>query len=786
MITMAMNAFEIFGVLKLDTKEFNNGLDKAGDKAKNFGGNLTGSFVKAQLIVDTLRTGASALTGFMQGTINESVSFESAFTGVRKTVDATEQEFAELSDWIMDASTKMASSKEEIAGTMEIAGQLGIKGVDGLEKFTETMIMLGDTTNLNAEEAASALAKFGNIAGIAAEDTDRIGSVIVDLGNNFATTEADIVNMSTRLASAGTIAGLSATDILALSTAMSSVGINAEAGGTAMSTILTKIGRAVDAGSDSLELYAKTAGMTAEEFAATWRSAPTEALQGFVKGLDGVVESGGNVTAILDDLNIKGIRESNTIKSLALASDVLDGAVNKANKAFEDNVALQNEAALRYGTTQSQAIQTAEAFKNLQKTIGDELAPTYGELMSFSKAAMDSMNTGLQEGGLTGLMESMGTALSDALAMLEQKLPTVIDAGMHLIGALGQGMIQNIGVITDSAFQVANIILDKILEATEGDGSAFLNIINTISSKLIENAPNIITTGFAIVENIANGIIQALPTLPSVAIDIILMLVDSLLSNIDGIVQTALDMILALADGLIDALPVLIEKAPEIIEKLVDAIVRNIPKLMEASMQIVVALVKGIIENLPQILEAGMEIVNSLGVGILQMLSALWDGGAKMIETVWEGVKSLDPLQWGKDMIDSFIAGINDRIAKVADAARGIAKTVKDILGFSEPKYGPLADFHTFAPDMMELFAQGIADNEDMLQRQVEKSFNFGNIASMTTVGKPTNSLVSNNDTARTQTVILQLDRTELGRIVYDLNNEETRRIGVKLAGGVV
>lgn len=725
MTTMAMNAFEIFGVLKLDTQEFNNGLDKAGDKAKNFGGNLTGSFVKAQLIVDALRTGARALTGFIQGAVNESVSFESAFTGVRKTVDATEQEFAELSDWIMDASTKMASSKEEIAATMEIAGQLGVRGVDGLEKFTETMIMLGDTTNLNAEEAASALAKFGNIAGIAAEDTDRIGSVIVALGNNFATTEADIVQMSTRLASAGTIAGLSATDILALSTAMSSVGINAEAGGTAMSTIITKIGRSVDSADEKLELFAATAGMSAEKFAELWKSAPTEALQGFVKGLDGMVDSGGNVTAVLDDLGIKGIRETNTIKSLALASDNLTGAVNMANTAFEENNALQREAELRYGTTQSQAIQTAESFKNLQKIIGDNLMPTYGELMSFSKTAMDSMSKGLQEGGLTGLMESVGTALSDALAMLNEKLPVAIDAGMSLIGAFAQGMIDNIGVIIDSSYQIIDILLQKMIEATSGNGSAIVDIIKTISDKFIENAPNIISAGVEILQNLINGIAQALPELLPAAVEIIVSLVEDLLDNIDKVIDGAIQLVMGLADGIVQALPVLLEKAPVIIEKLIDAIIRNVPKLMVASAEVIIVLVKGIIQNLPKLLQAAMEIINSLGTGIVKFLVKMFDAGAQIIQKIFEGIKSIDPIQWGRDMIDSFVAGINDRIAKVADAARGIAKTVKDILGFSEPKEGPLSNFHTYAPDMMELFAKGIRDNEKMLQNTVADAFNF-------------------------------------------------------------
>lgn len=506
MIAMSMTAFELLGVLKLDASEFNSGMESAvrnGTVAGNLISDAIGAGAKA------IEAGAKAVIGFGQSSVSAATSFESAFTGVRKTVDATEQEYDALSGWIMDASTRMASSKEEIAATMEIAGQLGIRGVEGLEKFTETMIMLGDTTNLNAEEAASALAKFGNIAGIAAEDTDRIGSVIVALGNNFATTEADIVNMSTRLASAGTIAGLSATDILALSTAMSSVGINAEAGGTAMSTIITKMGRAVDGGldpaNDKLQLFAAVAGTSAEDFIDAWKTEPTAALQDFVKGLDSVIDSGGNVTGILDDLGIKGIRETNTIKSLALASDVLTGAVGMANQAFADNTALQNEAELRYGTLESQTKQAAESFKNLQVQIGEKLTPVFQEFLGLSSSVMQSMTEGFNQNGVEGLMESFGQGIAQGLEKVLNYMPNAINMGKNLIGALVKGISQNRKKILDTGVQIIKAFVDGILGESPTIVSAFQGIADAIdgvlgfierNSSMIQSALKGILAGF--------------------------------------------------------------------------------------------------------------------------------------------------------------------------------------------------------------------------------------------------------------------------------------------------
>lgn len=223
-----------------------NKFEAAGNKIKDVGEKVEG-------MGRSLAPLSTAAAGALTGSAKAAIDFESAFTGVRKTVEGTEEEFDQLSDWIKEASTQMASSKTDIAGTMEIAGQLGVTGVESLEAFTKTMVMLGDTTNLSSEEAASALAKFTNITGESNADIEKIGSSIVDLGNHFATTEADIVNMSTRMASAGKISGLSSTDILALSTAISSVGIEAEAGGTAMNQTLKVISMAVDGLDNGME-----------------------------------------------------------------------------------------------------------------------------------------------------------------------------------------------------------------------------------------------------------------------------------------------------------------------------------------------------------------------------------------------------------------------------------------------------------------------------------------------------------------------------------------------------
>ena len=238
--------------------------------------------------------------------IDAAIDYESAFTGVRKTVDATDEQFVSLYNSILDLSTEIPATAEEIAKVAEVAGQLGIKTND-LMNFTEVMVNLGESTNLSAEEAASALAKFANITGMSADDYERLGSVIVDLGNNFATTEADIVDMAMRLASTGEITGLSQSQMMAVATALNSVGIEAEAGGSAFSKLLKKVQLAVETGSSDLNKFASVSNMSVSEFKELWGKDAVAAIGAFTEGLNDTERNGKSAVAVLDDLDIKEV-----------------------------------------------------------------------------------------------------------------------------------------------------------------------------------------------------------------------------------------------------------------------------------------------------------------------------------------------------------------------------------------------------------------------------------------------------------------------------------------------
>ncbi|HFI0587237.1 TPA: phage tail tape measure protein [Streptococcus suis] len=334
--------------------------------------------------------------------VKAAVQYESAFAGVKKTVDETATtSYEKLSKNIRQLSKELPASAVEIANVAEIAGQLGIRA-DNITDFTKVMIDLGESTNMSATIAAESLAKFANITKLAPENYGRLGASIVELGNNFATTEADITAMASRLAGAGAQIGLSQADIVGLSAALSSVGIEAEMGGSAFSKMMVKMQLAVTSGSKgmdeltaktgvsrrefelmlanspkdfkkladsigmtstemsnivkasaNLEDFARISGMTADEFVQKFEKDAVGAIGAFINGLGNAEESGESAIEMLNEMGFSEVRLRDSLLRAGNAQDLFTKAVNMSSKAWSENSALTKEANKRYETTES-------------------------------------------------------------------------------------------------------------------------------------------------------------------------------------------------------------------------------------------------------------------------------------------------------------------------------------------------------------------------------------------------------------------------------------------------
>ena len=305
----------------------------------------------------------------------EAIQWESAWASVTKTVKGSDEELGALEGQLRDMALVLPATHEEIAAVAAAAGALGVE-TPNVARFTRVMIDLGEATDdLDAQTAATGLAQFMNVIGTSEADVDRLGSSLVALGNNGASTEGQILAMGQHLAAAGKIARLSEGDVLGFASALTSVGIEAEAGGTAFSRVFISIDDAVKTGGASLETFASVAGMTTTQFAKAFRQDAAGAITSFVEGLGRIDASGQSLTSTLDDVGLGEIRVRNALLSAAGAGDLMREAVELGNDAWDQNNALVEEAAKRYETTEARLKMARNAIVDASIEIGDTLVP---------------------------------------------------------------------------------------------------------------------------------------------------------------------------------------------------------------------------------------------------------------------------------------------------------------------------------------------------------------------------------------------------------------------------
>ena len=324
-----------------------------------------------------------------------------------------------------------------------------------------------------------------------------------------------------------------------------------------------------------------------------------------------------------------------------------------------------------------------DALDTMQRSMAGLKNNMMGNFLPGITSVMDGLTelfTGNGDSGVAKITEGIDTIVEQMTA----NFPKILEVGMSIVQSLAQAIMDNLPALADAALQ----------------------LVGTIASFVLENLPTLIEVGLNMLITLADGIIANLPVIIPAIVDVVLTIVEKLTDpdTIVKLIEAALQIIIALAEGIIKALPKLIEKAPVIITNLLEALVRAIPVLLEA---------------------AG-SIIATLGDGIINGLTAVAQWGADIIQTIKDAImeKIEEAKTWGKDLIQNFVDGIKGALNLVGDAVKAVAQKVKDFIGFSEPKEGPLSDFHLFAPDMCDLFVEGLEDSKMEVQSTLANVFN--------------------------------------------------------------
>lgn len=437
-------------------------------------------------VTKPLQYAATALAAGGVASAKFAIDFENNFANVKKTVDGTPEQLEKIRQEIIDMTTvginghsAIPETTAELTELAAAGGQLGISQ-ENIIDFTEVMAQMGSATNLVGEEGAATLARFQNVMGVGQNEIRNIGSAIVDLGNHSATTESEIAEMALRMGKYGSSVRMSAADVLGYSAALSSLGIEAQMGGSAIGRTWLSIETAVASGGEGLTKFAKYSGKSAEEFKEQWNTDSSGAFNGLLKGL----QSAENLTVALDDLGINNTQDIQAMMALVNGYDLVTESVNRSNTAYQENTALQEEFNAKNETTASQMKIAKQNIIEAARSIGETMLPS---IQDASTTVADFAK------GLSQMDDEQKRAVVNIGATVIA-LGALSKVGVGVIKGAGD-FVEGLGVISDKLPIIADAT-SAIKVSTAGLGSSFSALAPIFGAVL---APAAVVAGYKVV-----------------------------------------------------------------------------------------------------------------------------------------------------------------------------------------------------------------------------------------------------------------------------------------------
>ena len=475
----------------------------------------------------------------------------------------------------------------------------------------------------------------------------------------------------------------------------------------------------------------KTAGMSANQYMET----SIQSAAALINSL------GGDQAKAAEMMNMSITDMSDNVNKMGTSMEAVQNAYrgfSRGNFTMLDNLALgfagtkegmqelinkaQELSGIEYDISSYsdivEAIHVVQTEMGITGTTAKEASGTISGSLGALKSAWDNLVTGIADPNadlgqlIDNVIGSAETTAENLIPIIEKSLTGIADLVAKLAPIIADklpGLVNDLlPPILSAAVQLVNSIVESLPSILQVLIDQVPMLIDTIVPTFIDLLPQIVELGVQLILAIALGISEALPELVPAIVDVIIQITEILLNNLDQIILAAVQIIIALIEGLVNATPQLIAKIPEIILKVAEAIIKSLPVILQAGIELVMELIRGIVETFGSLEQTGRDTVDAVKNGF------------------WEYIEQAK--QWGADLIDNFIGGIKSRWESLRASVSSVAQTVKDLIGFSEPKEGPLSNFHTYAPDMMDLFAQGIKDGEKDVRSQIESTFDFGNI----------------------------------------------------------
>lgn len=398
-------------------REAGEGFDRAGKAAEEAKSRISNMRYALYDVAAVMQNISKTAFGAFSTVVKESMEYESAFAQVKRTNDIAGKSADELRGKLEQMAASVTTTNfKDLSNIAALGGQLGV-AKESITDFTETVAKLSATTDLSLDKSGETIARFQTIMGTTGQNFDNIASSILKVGVNSAATESQIANTSTQISAMGKFAGLTEYQVVGLSGALASIGVAPELSRGVVTRMFTQMQKAIRGGGDELNLFAKVAGVSAQEVQSAWGTSKFSDI--FVKFIAGLKNQGQGAIGVLKDLGIKASRDVPTILRLAEAHKTLEQTMRDAESGYNDSKTLNDQYNQIASTTAGKLEMLKNAWSNLKAEIGKSTNSGIGDML----------------GSLTGLVQVLANLVQNPAAQWIAKLAgAFLTAGGILAG----------------------------------------------------------------------------------------------------------------------------------------------------------------------------------------------------------------------------------------------------------------------------------------------------------------------------------------------------------------
>lgn len=771
-----MDVFDLLAKLTLDTSGYEGGLNSARDSADKGGSKIGAALGTAgKMAGAALAAATTAAVGFGAASVATGAEFDKSMSQVAATMGYTtaelndstseaSQNFTRLRDFAQEMGSTTAFSASQAADALNYMALAGYDTEKSIEMLP-SVLDLAASGSMDLARASDMVTDTQSALGLTTEETSTLIDQMAKTASKSNTSVEQLGDaMLTIGATARNVAG-GTTELSTVLGVLADNGIKGAEGGTHLRNMILSLQNPTDKGAAALEQL----GVSVYDADGNMRSMIdiVEDLQAGLGEMDQAAQNAA-LNEIFNKTDLAAVNallntQSERFDELTTAIEGADGAAKNMAETQLDNLA-------------GDVTKFQSALEGAKITLSDQLTPTLRNFVQFGTEGISRLTIAFKEGGLSGAMNELGSIIGDFIGKISENLPKIVEAGANLMMSLLEGIVKNLPKLAEAAVQIvtmlANGLAERLPQLMETAAEvitqlvsaltnpetlnslleAGLNIVVALADGIMKAVPKLLEALPELIHNIVAFFISAIPTIAEAGFKLFSSIVENMPNIITAIVNVLPDLITGIVTGLLDGIPMMIEggvkllssivsdlpkiianivqAVPKIIAGLVEGFVNNAGKLVESGLKLIGSLIEGLLQAIPLVLEIGPKIIQGLAEGIIGSLKIIVDAGKKIADSIKDAIKGAISAarQWGSDLIRNFTDGIKSSLSGLWNTVSGIAGKIKSFLGFSEPEEGPLSDFHTYAPDMMKLFAKGIKDNEHLITDQLRESFDFGSM----------------------------------------------------------